>query len=122
MAPEKISIGQADYTVHMFPVEHVETYGVCLTDHQRVYLSWNQTNQQAGNTLLHEVMHAIWHQSGLDTIESPTEENVVNLMATWLHMVMQENPEFVEFICNTADHWDLRPFTNPDEEALKVDD
>jgi len=122
MTPQKISIGQVDYTVHLFPESHDATYGVCLTDHQRIYLSVNQTWQQAGNTLLHEVMHAIWQQSGLSCIENPTEENVVNIMATWLHMVMVNNKDFTDFVLDAEKHWSHKPVTNPDEEAASSDD
>jgi len=122
MTPAKIRIGQADYTVHMFPETHDATYGVCLADHQRIYLSPNQTWQQAGNTLLHEVMHAIWHQSGLNCIDAPTEENVVNIMATWLHLVMTVNPDFAEFVLNAEKHWEYAPTGDPDAEAMSSDD
>jgi hypothetical protein len=122
MIPQKISIGQVDYTVHLFPDTHYNTYGVCLTDHQRIYLSVNQGWQQAGNTLLHEVMHAIWHQSGLNCIDTPTEENIVNIGATWIQMVLAENPDLTEFIVNTEKHWNYTAKSNPDEEALNTDD
>ena len=122
MIPAKIRIGQADYTVHMFPAAHDATYGVCLVDHQRIYLSANQSWQQAGNTLLHEVMHGIWHQSGLGCIETPTEENVVNIMATWIHLVMTSNPELAEFVLNAEKHWDYGMTSDPDAEAMSSDD
>jgi|694.fasta_scaffold34507_14 hypothetical protein len=122
MIPKKVKIGQVDYTVHLFPQEHGDNYGVCLNHHQRIYLSQNQTWQQAGNTLLHEIMHAIYHQSGLSSIEKLDEEPIVNIMATWVHLVMLENPEAAEFILNAEKHWDLGPLGNPDEEAIAADE
>lgn len=122
MLPQTIRIGQADYTIHIFPAEHDAVYGVCLVDHQRIYLSQNQSWQQAGNTLLHEVMHAIWHQSGLNCIENPTEEAVVNIMSTWVHLVMTSNPDLAEFVLNTERHWTYNVATDPDKEAMSADD
>ncbi len=122
MTPQKIKVGQVDYTVHLFPETHDATYGVCLPDHQRIYLSVNQTWQQAGNTLLHEVMHAVWHQSGLNCIDNPTEENVVNIMSTWLHLVLNDNPDFADFILNAESRWSHRPVTDPDADAMSSDD
>jgi hypothetical protein len=117
MTPKKIKVGQATYTVHLLPENHTDTYGVCLSNHQRIYLSRNQKWEQAGNTLLHELMHAIYHQSGLCAIPNPDEETIVNIMATWTHMVLVENPDVADFVLNTEQRWSYGPVTDPDEEA-----
>ena len=122
MIPNKIKIGQIDYTVHLLPENHFDSYGVCLTAHQRIYLSVNQTWQQAGNTLLHEIMHAVYHQSGLNSVENSPEEPIVNIMATWLHLVFLENPQVVEFMLNTEKHWHYSCVTDPEEDAVSADE
>lgn len=45
-------------------------------------------------TVLHEVLHAVWHVAGI-AAEYDTEELVVNAMAPTLLQVLRSNPEMV---------------------------
>lgn len=114
-----ISIGGVDYTVHLFDEDYREDYGVCLPTHQRIYLSREQSWQQVGNTLLHEVLHAIYHESGLGTIDKPEEETIVYTVGTWLSMVMRQNRHLGKFIANPRKYWSFTPTTDPYKEATR---
>jgi hypothetical protein len=115
--PKKLKIGAIDYTVHLLEPKEVEQYGVCLYEHQRIYLSRNMLHQQASDTLLHEVLHAIWNEAGLDHIPDLNEETIVRTMSTWLRIVFVNNPNFAKFVLNAEDSWNYGPKGNPDLKA-----
>lgn len=115
--PKNIKIGPIDYTVHKLSVKDNSQYGVCLYRHQRIYITPNMTHQQASDTLLHEVLHAIWNEAGLDHIPDLNEETIVRTIATWLRAVIVDNPDFVEFITDAQTLWGHKPAGNPDKEA-----
>lgn len=123
--PKNIKIGAVDYTIHKLSVKDNSQYGACIYRHQRIYLTPNMTHQQASDTLLHEVMHAIWNEAGLEHIPDLNEETIIRTMATWLRMVIVDNPDFAEFITNAKLLWGHKPVGNPDKEAawkFKPDD
>ena len=115
--PKTIKIGAVDYTVHMLDKKDRSQYGVCLYDHQRIYLSQNMKHQQASDTLLHEVLHAIWSEAGLDHIPDLNEETIVRSLATWLRIVLRDNPDFARFVLNAKTAWKYGPTSDPDKIA-----
>jgi hypothetical protein len=115
--PKKIKVGAVDYTIHLLEPKDKGQYGVCVYDHQRIYLTPNMMHQQASDTLLHEVMHAIWSEAGLDHIPDLNEETVIRTMATWLRMVIRDNPDFTKFIVNAKPAWKHAPKGDPDKQA-----
>ena len=116
--PKKLKIGAVDYTTHLLPAGTKDQYGACVYTHQRIYLSPEMLHQQASDTLLHEVIHAIWSEAGLDHIPDLNEETIVRTMATWLRMIIRDNPSFVQFITNSEEMWSYGPKSNPDKEAV----
>lgn len=115
--PKKVKVGAVDYTIHLLDPKDKGQYGVCLYEHQRIYLTPNMKHQQASDTLLHEVMHAIWSESGLDHIPDLNEETIIRTMATWLRMVFTHNPDFTRFVVNAKNSWAYGPKGNPDTQA-----
>jgi hypothetical protein len=116
--PKKLKIGAVDYTTHLLPEGTKDQYGACVYSHQRIYLSQDMPHQQASDTLLHEVIHAIWAEAGLDHIPDLNEETIVRTIATWLRMVMRDNPSFLPFISDSTTMWAYGPKTDPDAEAV----
>jgi hypothetical protein len=115
--PKKIKVGAVDYTVHLQDVKDREQLGCCLYAHQRIYLTPNMLHQNASDTLLHEVLHAIWNESGLSFVPDLEEETIVRTMATWLRIVISNNPKFLQFIVDASDMWPYGPTHDPDKEA-----
>jgi len=115
--PKKIKVGPIDYTVHMQNSKDMEQLGCCLYAHQRIYLTPNMLHQNASDTLLHEVLHAIWNEAGLSHIIDLDEETIVRTMATWFRMVITTNPQFLSFITDSSEMWPFSPKHNPDDEA-----
>lgn len=51
---------------------------------------------KAGNTMLHEVMHACWYVASLE--DDDKQERIVNTLANQLTQVWRDNPELVAWI------------------------
>lgn len=117
---KKIKIGPIDYTIKIMPADIDGQYGACVYEHQMIYLSPNQLHQAASDTILHEVLHAIWHESGLEHTDLLVEETVVRTMSTWLRIVFLDNPELVKFILNSKKQWPYGPTSDPDKEAFNA--
>lgn len=116
---KKIKVGAVDYQVKILPPDKDAQYGACVYSHQIIYLSPNQLNQSASDTILHEVLHAIWHESGIEHNDIIVEETVVRTLATWLRIVFTDNPELVKFIVNSKTQWPYGPKSNPLKEATE---
>jgi len=116
---KKLKVGAVDYTVHLLPKELRNQYGACVYEHQKIYLSPIQTHQQVSDTMLHELLHAIWNESGLEYQPQLEQETVVRTLATWLRIVFRDNPELVKFILNSKSQWPYGPTTDPVKEATE---
>jgi len=116
---KKIKIGPVDYSVKMLPEDIVDQYGACVFEHQTIYLSPNQMHQGASDTLLHEILHAIWHEAGVEHNEVLVEETVVRTLSTWLRIVFRDNPATVKFILDSKSEWPYGPKTDPLKEATQ---
>jgi hypothetical protein len=51
------------------------------------------------DTLIHEIFHAVWYETGSDDTE--TEEHAVSRLATGITKVFHHNPKLKAFICDT---------------------
>lgn len=114
----KVKIGPVDYEIKIFPERIKNQYGACVYAHQIIYLSQDMKHQVASDTLLHEVLHAIWHEAGIEHNEILIEETVVRNVATWLRMVFVDNPQLVKFILNSKKEWPYGPTSDPVKEAV----
>ena len=58
----------------------------------------DQGADQKADTLLHEVLHAIWEQTPLRSRESDEQEEVVVALAAPLLDTLRRNPRLVEYL------------------------
>lgn len=58
------------------------------------------------DTLLHECLHAVWIDAGLDEMENLTEEQIINTIAPRLVSMMRVNPELMEYMLYSTDEED----------------
>jgi len=113
--PKTIKIGPYEYEIRLFPDSTTSDYGACVYNHQTIFLSANQHAERAGDTLLHEVLHAIWDVSGFDVQPDLHEETIVRSFATWLSLVLRDNPKLAEFILDPNRYW----IPDYEEEAIE---
>lgn len=74
-----------------------DLFGLTIPRDQRIIVSTRQTDQSERDTVLHEVLHALFYASGLYR-EVDNEERVVAAVSTWLLMVLRENQAFAKFL------------------------
>lgn len=116
--PNKVKVGAVDYTIVIADLQEND-YGCCDTHMQVITLSPNQTVQSASDTLLHEILHAIWNESGLFIMKRPDEETIVRLMATWLKTVMIDNPDISKFVQDASAYWPHNATPTGDKKARR---
>lgn len=78
------------YKVFLAPAMTMENLGFCEPDNQRICLRDDMSEEKFRDTLLHEVLHAIY--SAFQLQDGETEERVVGNLATGLMTVLDENP------------------------------
>lgn len=112
--PERIKVGRNVYTVvcskeswHDLTQESaVNQHDHGASQHHRLLIAVNPSDalHQQADTIIHEVLHCIWFQSNMDSVnppeESHREEITISQMSPWLTMVLAENPELALFIQN----------------------
>lgn len=103
--PKKIKVGPYTYTVQLYPDSTISDHGACVYAHQTIFINPNQHPDRAGDTLLHEVLHAIWDLSGFDVMPDLHEETVVRSFASWLSQVLKDNPELTKFVTDPSAYW-----------------
>lgn len=98
--PRLIYIGPADYDLVM--KKRIENLGEC--EDGKILLRSGQNPTAERGTVVHELLHAIFFESGLRkstglqlTLE--TEEEIVNAIAPWIYAVFfQDNPDLNKYL------------------------
>lgn len=108
--PEKIKIGFADWDLVVESeapkeLEDVHVFGLCHKHKHTIVFYEGYDEVQNRNTILHEVLHAVWYSLGME--EPASEEHVVTALSNGLMMVLRDNPEFavwfINHLCGSAD-------------------
>lgn len=93
--PKELKIGGFQWTVEEQKdiANESSVFGSTHTQSQKIFIEPGLNIQKRDQTLLHEVMHAIWWQSGLERIfdDRKMEEKVVHAMAMGLYQVLKDN-------------------------------
>ena len=119
MYPKQVKIGDNVYTVHLLPNTIETMYGKTLRIAERIYLNPQMSAATAADTLMHEIIHAIYTVTGLDDTEE--EETLATTLGLWLPMVLRRNPEVLEFILHPHKYWIQSLSKDPDKDVLTDD-
>lgn len=97
--PAYINIGYRSFEI--IPLEYADfemtdKYGWCDKINNKIYIYVGTDPMMTADTLLHEVMHAVWAFMGLD--EKHDEEPIVARLTTGLLSVLFDNLDLLEFI------------------------
>ena len=98
--PSEVRVGPYLFTIEYrdeVSDSEPDLYGLTIPRDQRIIISSRQTDQCERDTLLHEVLHAVFYASGLFK-EVDNEERVVTGVSTWLLMILRENPVLARFL------------------------
>lgn len=93
--PSKLRIGGLDWTVE-FNKERTDddnAHGITHLRTQKIYLSPEDTVQKQEQTLIHEMMHALWWQAGLTEREGikKAEEELITSLSFGVYQVLRDN-------------------------------
>ena len=98
--PTEIKVGYQRYRVHLMGEEERRNCGDKLgsCDHVRgtIKISNHLASPEAVNTLLHEVMHAIWWVWSVG--DETEEERGVNNITNGMCCVIADNPDFAAWM------------------------
>lgn len=98
LLPMSIKVGPYDYQV-----EYVDSFPDGRwgeTEHHTltIRLAIDQAAGQERDTVLHELLHAVW--SSMDIGKPKSEEKVVHRLSTGLLAVLRDNPDLVRYFCD----------------------
>jgi hypothetical protein len=99
-----VKVGPLDYTVIYAKRLHTdhELFGVTMASQQKIYVDPDVPLQTGQDTLLHELLHAIFDVAGLnielDDGAKLTEEQIIRRVTPWLLMLLKDNPHVVEHL------------------------
>jgi Zn-dependent peptidase ImmA (M78 family) len=89
---EKIKVGGLTYSVELVEwetdINGDMQFGLIHKDTTRIELNTLPSEQIQSQTLIHEVMHAVFMEAGLDIVN---EEDIVNRVSLILYQVLQDN-------------------------------
>jgi Zn-dependent peptidase ImmA (M78 family) len=96
--PKTIKIGAYDIKLKYWG-ELQETFGQYFEVEQTIYLAPVSDATLAADTLLHEIMHAIFHIYVIQAHDD--EERTVTTLSSGLTQVFKDNPAILDYIKDT---------------------
>jgi hypothetical protein len=93
---KSIKIGSTDYSIEYVPLNE-ELFGDFSYINSRIRIEQNLIGPPLVDTVLHEVLHAIWRLGQLKD-KKEDEERVVSVMATYLTQVLRDNPALMPWL------------------------
>ena len=94
-----IRVGYRQYSIQPWTQAELTTtqsHGQCDKMRGVIYVCTEDDPLVVVDTLIHELLHAIWHEYGLD--EKEDEERAVLMLATGLTQVLADNPHLCRWI------------------------
>jgi len=95
--PKKLKIGGFIYQVieSQEVVNEGDAFGSFHSRQQKLFIDPNETQQKKEQTLLHEIFHAIFWQTGLlermKDIKEIKEEEIIQALAMGLYQTLKDN-------------------------------
>lgn len=104
--PRSTRIGSLDYRIKSCPVGSIDkgkTRGEICLDRRLIKVERGPAAVMA-NTLLHEHLHGIFNDAGLDAspVLAKHEEQIVLTFTSGLMQVIRDNPEIIRFLEESA--------------------
>lgn len=92
---ETVKIGTRTYTIKYQGTVVDDCLGICYKDKRKIVIQTGQRPKTEFDTVLHEILHAIWHERKLEQTDE-IEEKIVSGVASGLTNFFKQNPEFTE--------------------------
>lgn len=98
--PKVIYVGTFDYDVEVKKLQ-TDLFGETDNTNSTISLHKKQSLANLRDTLMHEVLHAVFFASGICRLlgwDNETEEKAIRMLTPWLLQLIQENPALIEFL------------------------
>ena len=99
--PKTVRVGCVNYSFTFYPCKdsrQYESFGETESDDAVITLRKSMTTEQALNTVIHEILHAVWHDHAMSQKKDLEEEYVVTSLANGLSSVIATNPKLAGWL------------------------
>ncbi len=79
-------------------IKGLKLYGSTHPATQRIFISSRSNKRVQQDTLIHELLHAVWFASGLHAVHEPDEEQCISMLAPLMLQALRSNEELREFL------------------------
>ena len=96
---KSIRIGYRTYKIKEWSEAELvttESFGQCDKQRGIIYVCAHLDPVVVADTLLHEILHAVWHEYGCQ--DDDREERIVHTLASGLIQVMRDNPSAIRYL------------------------
>lgn len=97
--PTRVKIIAHDYEVQQLPDELMhENMGFCNSVTQQIHVGLGLSATQEAETLVHEILHAVFYHLSL---KGNAEEQIVNGLSLGFVAVLRDNPHLWKYLSET---------------------
>tara|TARA_R100000951_G_C2623429_1_gene175272 strand:- start:584 stop:883 length:300 start_codon:yes stop_codon:yes gene_type:complete len=93
---KSVKVGPTDFSIEYVPLND-ELFGDFSYINSRIRIEENLKGTALVDTVLHEILHAIWKLGQLKD-KREDEERAVAIMATYLTQVLRDNPNMLTWL------------------------
>lgn len=93
---KSVKVGPTDFSIEYVPLND-EIFGDFSYINSRIRIEENLKGSALVDTVLHEILHAIWKLGQLKD-KREDEERAVAIMATYLTQVLRDNPKMLTWL------------------------
>ena len=93
---KSVKVGPTDFSIEYVPLNE-ELFGDFSYINSRIRIEENLKGTALVDTVLHEILHAIWKLGQLKD-KREDEERAVAIMATYLTQVLRDNPTMLTWL------------------------
>jgi|TARA_R110000796_G_scaffold112756_1_gene224402 hypothetical protein len=93
---KSVKVGPTDFSIEYVPLNE-ELFGDFSYINSRIRIEQNLKGTALVDTVLHEILHAIWKLGQLKD-KREDEERAVAIMATYLTQVLRDNPVMLTWL------------------------
>ena len=96
--PASIKLGYR--TIDLVAKDMPDDFGEFVHGENKIFYSNKVTPPELTNTILHELLHAIWQDRVSELVSDKKEETIVNALANGLMTLLCDNPDMLKFLTN----------------------
>lgn len=99
---KKVRINGHHYDLAYYDKSNIrkdECYGECQKHRNQILIAPNLNKSVEKETVIHEMLHAIWSEYSLDNFFPEEQEEVlVTTLAKGIHSVLENNPKLMNYL------------------------